>query len=137
VQNQINSITCLFVETADGWSCPVCDPDMKHLLRRPAVRSCSRAPENLAARRKLLETSLAEFHARNVEAGVIVRPLAEALETIEHYCKGCDQFTGDNCRQLMGCAQREKWMRAYGLSSGYLPRLVNLAKPCERMIDGR
>jgi len=125
-------IDCL--PNATQTACVVCGWRWARAQRFPR-RSCSKAPENLAARRKLLEKQLADFHVRCTNENLQFRPLEEAMEIIEKDCSACEHFTGDNCRELTGCREREKWAM-YGVSGGYLPRLLGLAKPCERMIDG-
>lgn len=102
-------------------------------MRVAAPRMCQ---TSLSVHERLL-ASLAFFHERCVRTGNTLRPLAEAQAVIEDHCNGCEHFTGNDCRELMDCAHRGKWVRAYGEPTGYLPRLVGLAKPCERMVDGR
>lgn len=114
------------------YSCTVCGFNRDGKIKIRFRRNCPKAPENIAARRKLLETDLAAFHARCVEAGVPVRALPEALEIIERHCTGCDDWLGNGCRLLNGCQQPDKWERAYGLPSGYLPKLIGLSRECGR-----
>ena len=56
----------------------------------------------------------------------------EALAIVTRFCQPCEEFRGDACRLLGSCKESKKWIAAYGLPSGYLPKLLRLSVPCDR-----